>query len=74
MADPSKYLLPMERVAISTRRHWAYLAADTLQAVVLLAIGVLLARILNGVDFAGTCAVAVAGAGGAPAGPYLLSA
>jgi Bacterial PH domain len=54
VADPSKYLLPMERVAISTRRHWAYLAADTLQAVVLLAIGVLLARILNGVDFVGT--------------------
>jgi len=54
VADPSKYLLPMERVAISTRRHWAFLAADTLQAVVLLAIGVLLARILNGVDYVGT--------------------
>jgi hypothetical protein len=53
VADPSKYLLPMERVAISTRRHWAFLAADTLQAVVLLAIGVLLARILNGVDYVG---------------------
>ncbi len=54
MADPSKYLLPMERVAISTRRHWAYLVADTLQAVVLLVIGVLLARILHGVDYVGT--------------------
>ena len=54
MADPSKYLLPMERVAISTRRHWAFLAADTLQAFVLLVIGVLLARILNGVDYVGT--------------------
>ena len=54
MADPSKYLLPTERVAISTRRHWAYLAGDTLQAIVLLLIGVLLARILNGVDFVGT--------------------
>jgi hypothetical protein len=54
VADPSKYLLPTERVAISIRRHWAYLAADTLQAIVLLAIGVLLARILSGVDFAGT--------------------
>jgi hypothetical protein len=54
VADPSKYLLPMERVAISTRRHWAFLAADTLQAFVLLVIGVLLARILNGVDYVGT--------------------
>ena len=42
MPDPSKYLLPMERVAIKTRRHWAFLAGDTLQAIVLLIIGVLL--------------------------------
>jgi len=54
MADPSKYLLPTERVAISIRRHWAYLAGDTLQAIVLLFIGVLLARILNGVQYVGT--------------------
>jgi hypothetical protein len=54
VADPSKYLLPTERVAISIRRHWAYLAADTIQAIVLLAIGVLLARILSGVDYVGT--------------------
>ena len=54
MADPSKYLLPTERVAISIRRHWAYLAGDTLQAIVLLFIGVLLARILSGVQYVGT--------------------
>jgi hypothetical protein len=54
VADPSKYLLPTERVAISIRRHWAYLAGDTLQAIVLLFIGVLLARILNGVQYVGT--------------------
>ena len=54
MADPSKYLLPTERVAIRIRRHWAYLAGDTLQAIVLLFIGVLLARILNGVQYVGT--------------------
>jgi membrane protein YdbS with pleckstrin-like domain len=54
VADPSKYLLPTERVAISIRRHWAYLVADTLQAIVLLVIGVVLARIVNGVDFIGT--------------------
>ena len=57
MADPSKYLLPTERVAISIRRHWAYLAGDTLQAIVLLFIGVLLARILNGVQYVGTVLV-----------------
>jgi membrane protein YdbS with pleckstrin-like domain len=44
----------MERVAISTRRHWAFLAADTAQAVVLLIIGVLLARLFEGVDWVGT--------------------
>jgi len=52
--DPSKYLLPMERVAIKTRRHWAFLAGDTLQAIVLLIIGVLLARLLSGVNYVGT--------------------
>jgi Bacterial PH domain len=54
VADPSKYLLPTERVAISIRRHWAYLAGDTIQAIVLLFIGVLFARILSGVDYVGT--------------------
>ena len=44
----------MERVAISTRRHWAFLAGDTLQAIVLLIIGVLLARLLSGVNYVGT--------------------
>ena len=57
MADPAKYLLPTEHVAISIRRHWAYLAADTLQAIVLLAIGVLLARIFGSVDYVGTVLV-----------------
>jgi membrane protein YdbS with pleckstrin-like domain len=54
MADPAKYLLPTERVAIKIRRHWAVLAADTLQSIILLAIGVLIARILDGVDFVQT--------------------
>jgi hypothetical protein len=47
----------MERVAISTRRHWAYLAGDTIQAVVLLFIGVLLARVLSDVNYVGTVLV-----------------
>ena len=52
MADAAKYLLPTERVAIKIRLHWAVLAADTLRAIALLAIGVLLARILGSIDFA----------------------
>jgi membrane protein YdbS with pleckstrin-like domain len=54
MADPAKYLLPTERVAIKIRRHWAVLAADTLQTIVLLAVGVLIARIFDSVDFVQT--------------------
>ncbi len=54
MADPAKYLLPTEHVAIKIRRHWAVLAADTLGSILLLAIGVLIARVLSSVDFAET--------------------
>ena len=50
--DASKYLLPTERPVINIRRHWAVLAATTVQSVLLLVIGILLARILNSVDFA----------------------
>jgi hypothetical protein len=41
-------------VAIKIRRHWAVLAADTLSSIVLLAIGILIARIVGPVDFVGT--------------------
>jgi hypothetical protein len=54
MADPAKYLLPTERVAIKIRRHWAVLAGDTVQSIILLAIGVLIARVLDRVDFVET--------------------
>jgi membrane protein YdbS with pleckstrin-like domain len=54
MADAAKYLLPTERVAIKIRRHWAVLAADTLSSILLLAIGVLLARITSSVQYAET--------------------
>lgn len=50
--DASKYLLPTERPVINIRRHWAVLAGTTVQSVLLLVIGILLARILNSVDFA----------------------
>ena len=51
MADPAKYLLPTERPVINIRRHWAVLAASTIQSVLLLILGVLLARVLSGVGF-----------------------
>src|SRR5215203_2209993 len=50
--DAARYLLPTERPVINIRRHWAVLAATTVQSALLLVIGILLARILNSVDFA----------------------
>jgi Bacterial PH domain len=57
MADPSRYLLPTERVEIQIRRHWAVLAGDTVQTILLLVLGVLLARVLDSVDLAQMVAV-----------------
>lgn len=57
MPDAGKYLLPTERVEVKIRRHWAVLAGDTLQAILLLVVGVLLARVLSAVDFAEMVAV-----------------
>jgi membrane protein YdbS with pleckstrin-like domain len=57
VADPSKYLLPTERAEIQIRRHWAVLAGDTVQTVLLLVVGVLLARLLSAVGFAEMVAV-----------------
>jgi membrane protein YdbS with pleckstrin-like domain len=57
VADPNKYLLPTERVEVEIRRHWAVLAADTLQTILLLVVGVLLARVLASVGFAEMAAV-----------------
>jgi membrane protein YdbS with pleckstrin-like domain len=51
MADPARYLLPTERPVISTRRHWAVLAGATIQSLLLLILGILLARVFAGVDF-----------------------
>jgi membrane protein YdbS with pleckstrin-like domain len=50
-SDTAKYLLPTERAVINIRRHWAVLAGTTVQSVLLLVIGILLARIFNAVDF-----------------------
>jgi membrane protein YdbS with pleckstrin-like domain len=57
VADAGKYLLPTERVEVQIRRHWAVLAGDTLQTVLLLVVGVLLARVLSSVGFAEMVAV-----------------
>jgi Bacterial PH domain len=57
VADAAKYLLPTERVEIQIRRHWAVLAGDTLQTILLLVVGVLLARVLASVGFAEMVAV-----------------
>jgi membrane protein YdbS with pleckstrin-like domain len=57
VADAGRYLLPTERVEIQIRRHWAVLAGDTLQAILLLVVGVLLARVLSSVGFAEMVAV-----------------
>jgi membrane protein YdbS with pleckstrin-like domain len=52
VADAARYLLPTERAEITIRRHWAVVAGVTVQTVLLLTIGVLLARVLGSVDFA----------------------
>lgn len=57
MADAGRYLLPTERVEVQIRRHWAVLAGDTLQTILLLVVGVLLARVLSSVGFAEMVAV-----------------
>ncbi len=57
MADANKYLLPTERVEVEIHRHWAVLAGDTVQTILLLVVGVLLARVLNAVGFAEMVAV-----------------
>lgn len=49
--DPTKYLLPTERAVIDIRRHWAVLAGMTVQSVLLLVIGILIARWFSSVDF-----------------------
>jgi hypothetical protein len=57
VVDSARYLLPTERVEIQIRRHWAVLAGDTVQTVLLLVVGVLLARLLKSVGFAEMVAV-----------------
>lgn len=57
MPDTARYLLPTEKAEITIRRHWAVLAGDTAQAVLLLTAGVLLARLLDGVEFVQTVVI-----------------
>ncbi|HYT10991.1 MAG TPA: PH domain-containing protein, partial [Mycobacteriales bacterium] len=51
MANPTRYLLPTERVVINIRRHWAVLAGGTIQSAVLLIVGLLVARLAGSVGF-----------------------
>jgi membrane protein YdbS with pleckstrin-like domain len=57
MPNPTHYLLPTERPVIDIRRHWAVLAGTTIQSLLLLVVGVLVARVLDGVDFARLVAI-----------------
>jgi hypothetical protein len=50
MADPTRYLLPTERMVIKVRRHWALLVGRSLQSLLLFVVGVLLARIASAND------------------------
>lgn len=50
MANPARYLLPTERPVINIRRHWAVLAGNTLQSLLLLVIGILVVRVGRNVD------------------------
>lgn len=51
MADPRRYLLPSERPVIQVRRHWAMLAGDTIQTVLLLIGGIFLISVFSAVAF-----------------------
>jgi hypothetical protein len=51
MADPRRYLLPSERPVIQVRRHWAVLAADTVQSLGLLIAGIFVIRVAGSQDF-----------------------
>jgi hypothetical protein len=51
VANPAHYLLPTERPVINIRRHWAVLAGNTLQSLLLLVIGILVARLGRNVGF-----------------------
>src|ERR687897_211833 len=51
MADPARYLLPTERPVVNIRRHWAVLAGNTLQSLLLLLLGIFLYRVFDSLPF-----------------------
>lgn len=57
MADPARYLLPTERQVINIRRHWAVLVGQSVQSILLLVLGILVARVFGGVGFLRTLAI-----------------
>jgi len=48
VANARRYLLPSERPVIEERRHWAFVAADTLQSFLLLLLGLFVLRVFRG--------------------------
>ncbi len=57
MASARRYLLPSERPEIVKRRHWAFIAADTLQSLGLLIVGLFLMRVFRDSGLLETLAV-----------------
>lgn len=51
MANPAHYLLPTERPVINIRRHWAVLAGNSIQSLLLLVLGILVVRVGRNTDF-----------------------
>jgi hypothetical protein len=57
VANARRYLLPSERPVIDERRHWAFVAADTLQSLALLIVGLFVLRVVRGTGLLETLAV-----------------
>jgi Bacterial PH domain len=57
VANPRRYLLPSERLAVEVRRHWAVLVADTLQSALLFTLGLLLTQVAADNQFLRTFSV-----------------
>src|SRR4051812_24032025 len=57
MANPRRYLLPSERLAAEVRRHWAFVAADTVQSLLLLTVGLVIAQVGEASQFLRTLVV-----------------
>jgi hypothetical protein len=57
VANARRYLLPSERPVIEVRRHWAFVAADTLKSLGLLIFGLFVLRVVQDTGMLETLAV-----------------